>query len=186
MSRKLQGLTQQTRARLGIPTQPQVVLLTMGGVAEPYAFLSQLQQYRDIFFVVLGAGDVLERCDNVVLLPHRAAVFPPDLVCACDAVVSKTGYSILAEAYHAGVPFGYVVRQRFREAPVLASYITAHMRGVAITEPEFYSGAWLACLPDLLALPRQPQREPRGAEQVARFVYGLMRGQQVPSSGQGV
>jgi len=175
VSRKPQRSTQQTRAQLGIPAQAQAVLLTMGGVSEPYTFLSQLQHYRDTFFVVVGAVDALERHDNVVLLPHRSAVFPPDLVYACDAVVSKTGYSTLAEAYHAGVPLGYVVRQRFREAPVLASYITAHMHGVAIAEPAFSNGTWLACLPELLALPRQPQRDTHGAEQLARFVHGLIK-----------
>ena len=87
--------------------------------------------------------------------------------------MSKTGYSTLAEVYHAGVPFGYVVRQRFREGPVLDAYITAHMSGRAITELEFHSGAWLSCLPEILALPRQPQRETCGAAQIAHFVYGL-------------
>jgi hypothetical protein len=102
-------------------------------------------------------------------------VFHPDLVYACDAVVSKTGYSILVETYHAGVPFGYVRRQRFREGPVLEAYIAAHMSGIAMTEPEFHSGAWLTRLPELLTLPRQPQREAYGAHQVARFVHELVR-----------
>ncbi len=70
---------------------------------------------------------------------------------------------------------GYVVRQRFRETPVLAPYITAHISGLTIPEAAFYSGAWLSWLPDLLLLPCQPQREPRCAEQIARYVYGLMR-----------
>jgi len=170
----------------------QAVLLTMGGVPEPYAFLSQLQHYRDIAFVVLGAGEgaplnwrpsadavagiALERRDNVVLLPLRPAFYSPDLIYACDAVVSKIGYSTLAEVYHAGVPLGYIGRPQFRETAVLASYITANMSGRAITEAAFQSGAWLSCLRDLLRLPRQPQRESRGAEQIARFVYGLVRG----------
>jgi predicted glycosyltransferase len=147
----------------------------MGGIPESYTFLSQLQQHRDTCFVVLGAGDCLEQHDNVIVLPYRSTVFPPDLVHACDAVVSKAGYSIVAEAYHAGVPFGYVRRGRFREGPVLDAYIAAHMQSITITAPEFHSGAWLSCLPDLLALPRQPQRETRGAEQIARFVQGLVR-----------
>jgi hypothetical protein len=149
----------------------------MGGVSEPYAFLAQLQHYRDVSFVVLGVGEAMEKRNNVVLLPHRSEIFSLDLIYACDAVVSKVGYSTLAEVYHAGVPFGYVVRQRFRETPVLAAYIASHMSGLAITEAAFYSGAWLSCLPDLLSLPRQPQREPRGAEQIARFVYGLVQGE---------
>src|SRR5215510_7945972 len=61
VSRKPQCSPQQTRARLGLPMSAQAVLLTMGGVPEPYAFLAQLQHYRDISFVVLGAGEALER-----------------------------------------------------------------------------------------------------------------------------
>ncbi len=180
VSRQPQGSRQQTRTQLGIPAQAPAVLLTMGGIPESYAFLSQLQQHRDTCFVVLGAGDCLEQHDNVLVLPYRSTVFPPDLVHACDAVVSKAGYSIVAEAYHAGVPFGYVRRERFREGPVLDAYIAAHMHSIAMTEPEFRSGAWLSYLTDLLALPRQPQRETRGAEQVARFVHGLVREQYGP------
>jgi hypothetical protein len=177
VSRQPQRSRQQTRAQLGIPTRAPAVLLTMGGIPQSYTFLShlsQLQQHRDTCFVVLGAGDCLEQHDNVTVLPYRSTVFPPDLVHACDAVVSKAGYSIVAETYHAGVPFGYVRRERFREGPVLDAYIAAHMQSITITEPEFHSGAWLSCLPELLALPRQPQRETRGAEQVARFVHGLV------------
>jgi len=180
VSRKPQHSPQQTRSHLGIPMLAQAVLLTMGGVPEPYAFLSQLQHYRDMAFVVLGAADALERRDNVVLLPLRPAFYSPDLIYACDAVVSKIGYSTLAEVYHAGVPLGYIGRPQFRETSVLASYITANMSGLAITEAAFQSGAWLSCLPDLLRLPRQPQRESRGAEQIARFVYGLVRGESGP------
>ena len=176
VSRTPQRSVAQTRARLGIPMETQAVLLTMGGVPEPYAFLSQLSDYGDTAFVVIGAEDTPEPHDNVVCLAHRSAIFPPDLIYACDATVSKVGYSTLAEAYHAGVPLGYVVRQQFRETPVLASFITTHMRGLAITEPEFYSGTWLSRLPDLLALPREAPRERRGAAQIARFVYELVRG----------
>jgi hypothetical protein len=178
--RQPQRSRQQTRAQLGIPAQAPAVLLTMGGIPESFAFLSQLQRHRDTCFVVLGAGDGVEQHDNVLVLPYRSTVFPPDLVHACDAVVSKAGYSIVAEAYHAGVPFGYVRRERFREGPVLDAYIAAHMSSIAMTEPEFRSGAWLARLPELVALPRQPQRETRGAEQIARFVHGLVREQYSP------
>jgi hypothetical protein len=180
VSRQPQRSRQQIRAQLGLPAQAPAVLLTMGGIPASYPFLSQLQQHRDTCFVVLGAGDCLEQHDNVIVLSYRSTVFPPDLVYACDAVVSKTGYSIVAEAYHAGVPFGCVRRERFREGPVLDAYIAAHMPSITITEPEFHSGAWLSCLPELLALPRQPQRETRGAEQVARFVHGLVREQYGP------
>jgi UDP:flavonoid glycosyltransferase YjiC (YdhE family) len=180
VSRPPQRTRQQTRAQLGIPAQAPAVLLTMGGIPESYAFLPLLHQHHNTCFVVLGAGDCVEQHDNVIVLPYRSTVFPPDLVYACDAVVSKAGYSIVAEVYHAGVPFGHVRRERFREGPVLDAYIADHMQALTMTEPEFHSGAWLSCLPDLLALPRQPHRETRGAEQIARFVYELVRSQYGP------
>src|SRR5262245_61247235 len=157
VSRHPQRSAQQTRAQVGIPPQALALFLTMGGIPEPYRFLSQLQHDHDTFFVVLGAADTLERRNQVVLLPHHSPVFPPDLVYACDAVVSKTGYSILAEAYHAGVPFGYVRRQRFREGPVLDTYIATHMHGIAIAESEFHRGAWLPSTSALLHLPTPTQ-----------------------------
>ena len=94
---------------------------------------------------------------------------------AADALVGKTGYSTVAEAYHAGVPYGHVSRLHFRESDVMTSYIQAHMRGIEFAEDEFRSGAWLAHLPELLALGHIQRAEPNGADQAARFLLGLAR-----------
>jgi UDP-N-acetylglucosamine:LPS N-acetylglucosamine transferase len=111
----------------------------------------------------------------VVLLPHHSEFFHPDLLNACDAVVGKLGYSTLAEAYQAGIPFGYVQRPRFRESAVLAAYIQAEMRGLEIPAAHFEDGSWLSALPALLALPRLERQEPNGAVQVGEFVGGLWK-----------
>lgn len=170
VSRCPQHTPQETRAALHLPADANVVLMTMGGIPEPLQDMTRLHSHPETLFVVLGGARTMVRQANVLLLPHRPAVLPLDLVYACDAVVSKAGYSILAETYHAGVPFGYVIRSRFREAPVLARYIAAHMPGLALTETALHQSTWLASLPDLLALPRQPVRVERGAAQVAHFI----------------
>src|SRR5215813_6366295 len=72
VGRQPQRSRQQTRAQLGLPAQAPAVLLTMGGIPQSYTFLSQLQQHRDTWFVVFGAGDCLEQHDNVIVLPHRS------------------------------------------------------------------------------------------------------------------
>ena len=88
--------------------------------------------------------------------------------------MGKVGYSTLAEVYHGGVPFGYIKRPHFQESEILAAYIQKHMNGIAIGEKEFEEGTWVSHLSELLALSSIQRRGPNGAEQVARFAYGLL------------
>ena len=145
----------------------------MGGVQREYNFLDHLNQQRGIHFIVPGGSASRERRGNAILLPPRSEFFHPDLLNACDAVAGKLGYSTLAEAYHAGIPFGFIQRARFREAPVLAAYIQSDMRGFEIPAARFEDGGWLSTLPDLVAMPRLERSEPNGAEQAAEFIAGL-------------
>ena len=166
------------RERLGITMQRPLVLITMGGlsVSDTPSFSAQLAAHPDVTFLIPGGdGDQLYSEGHIIHLPHHSAFYHPDLVNASDALVGKTGYSTVAEAYHAGVPYGYVSRPHFPESGVMASYIQAHMRGLSFEEQEFRSGAWLARLPELLELGRIARHEPNGAEQVAGFVSTLFR-----------
>ena len=174
VSRKMKTSAQEIRKKLSIPADTKAVLITMGGIEEQYDFLEQLTRKRDVRFVIPGATREVKIHDNLVRLPHHSDFFHPDLVNACDAVIGKVGYSTLAEIYYAGVPFGYVARSRFRESQILVSYIENQMYGLPISGDQFYSGHWLTSLPHLLALPRIHRKDPRGAEQVARFVYDLI------------
>ncbi len=94
---------------------------------------------------------------------------------AADVVIGKAGYSTVAEAYHAGIPFGFVSRQKFREAATMAHFIKRDMHGVEISADEFQNGNWLHGLDELLAMPRIKRREANGAEHVAEFINGTLR-----------
>jgi hypothetical protein len=109
-------------------------------------------------------------------LPHRSTHFHPDLVNASDVVIGKAGYSTLAEVYHAGIPFGYRARPRFRESQVLTSYIEQHMHGLPVAETDFYDGSWVTRIEELLAMPRFSRRDVHGAGQAARFICALLDG----------
>lgn len=166
------------RERLDIPLEAKTVHLTMGGI-EPgeYGFLAQLNGQPDTYFVIPGGSQSgLERRGNARLLPHHSEFYHPDLLNACDAVVGKLGYSTLAEAYQAGLPYGYIPRERFRETAPLAAFVRAEMRGVEIPAAQFEEGRWLALLPDLLAEPRVERDGPNGAVEIAGFVAGLLAG----------
>lgn len=164
------------RARLGIPSRARVVLITMGGIPQQHAFLDRLTQMPRVYFVVPGHTRA-ERRDNVILLPHRSAFYHPDLVHASDVVIGKAGYSTVAEAYRAGIPFVFVSRAKFREARTMARFIKAQMHGIEIAPDEFASGRWLARLDAVLALPRLVRREANGATLVAQFIQNVLETQ---------
>jgi hypothetical protein len=172
----------ETRARLGLPREAPVVLITMGGIPDTYDFWGHLSECGQVYFIIPGGSETTTRRGNLALMPHRSEFFHPDLVNACDAVVGKAGYSTIAEAYHAGLPFGYVSRERFREATVLKAFLQSEMQGIEIGEPEFKAGAWVARLPELLALPRSPRPAVNGAAQAADFICQIV---QAPPGGSG-
>jgi UDP-N-acetylglucosamine:LPS N-acetylglucosamine transferase len=113
--------------------------------------------------------------DNLIILPHRSDFYHPDLVNASDAVIGKVGYSTVAEVYHAGVPFGYIVRSNFRESEPMTVFIEREINGIFLGEFEFSMGAWTAKLNDLLELTRLPRRAVNGADQVGRFITGVIK-----------
>ncbi len=158
------------RRKLGLPARTKAVLLTMGGVQPRYGFLEALRAYRGVWFIIPGGGERWEQDDNLVRLPHHSPIYHPDLVNSCDAVIGKLGYSTLAEAYHAGVPYGFIRRPGFRESDVLGDYVAAHMPAVDVPEAAFDSGDWSAFLPRLLDLPRRAPAGPNGAAAIADFI----------------
>lgn len=174
VSRKPRIPPEDVRKKLNIPAREPMVLITMGGVGWEYTFLERLENMPGVHFVVPGAGHRWEQRGNLVLLPSHSEFYHPDLVNACDVIIGKVGYSTLAESYHAGIPFGYVARAKFRESETLVAYIDAQMNSMRISETHFLTGDWLSTLPELLALPRLRRDGPNGAKQVAEFVMGLL------------
>ncbi len=160
----------QIRRQLGLPSGVPAVMITMGGIAWEYTFYDRLQAATDYYFIVPNGGKKPERRGNLILLPTHSSFFHPDLMNAADAVISKVGYSSLAEVYQSGMPLGYIPRPQFPESPVLVEYIRHNMPGLPITEAEFVAGDWLTRLPDLLALPRVDRGNVNGAEQAAAFI----------------
>jgi hypothetical protein len=174
VSRKPRKPASEIRKRLGIPAERKIVLITLGGIQGDYSFLNEMKKSEDVCFVIPGAAEETQVLGNLFPLPHHSELFHPDLVNASDAVIGKVGYSTLAEVYNAGVPFGYIARRKFRESPILVSYIENQMRGLSIDGDEFYNGRWISCLPDLLSFPRIQRDDSCGATEVSLFIYDLL------------
>jgi hypothetical protein len=174
VSRKFRTTGPEIRRKLGIPLTQKIVLITTGGIPEPHGFLDQLKKFADATFILPGSSRSPELHDNLVLLPHRSAFFHPDLVNASDAVVGKVGYSTIAEVYAAGVPFGHAARCPYPESPGLVDFISRQINGIALSEADFGNGRWLAILPKLLELPRQPREVSNGSEQIAAYICNVL------------
>lgn len=162
------------RAPYGIPTDDQVVLITMGGLDQASPALRRLGAAHPVWFLIPTSGSDLGRDGRMLYLPHSAETYHPDLIAASDAVVGKVGYSTLAEVYHAGIAFGYIARPDFRESAPLVRYIERELEGRPMRAEAFVAGDWIAELPDLLALPRRDRVRPNGAQEIATFITGLL------------
>lgn len=163
----------ETRSKIGVPAGYPMIVITMGGVSASYRFVETLESVSDIYFVIPGAVREKVIRNNLILLPEHSEHFHPDLIHASDAVIGKVGYSTLAEVYHAGVPFGYVARPAFPESPPLTAYIEREMTGIEFAEADFYDGAWIERVPELIKLGRTRRRSKNGADQIARYVTRL-------------
>lgn len=160
----------EIRRQLGIPQGEKMILVTMGGIGSQYPFLEKLKSHPQAYFLVPGGSDSYETHGKLILIPHHSSYYHPDLVNAADAVIGKLGYSTLAEAYHAGIPFAYIPRPRFRESPAMSHFVLDHMHGIEVPEEKFYAGDWLEIVPRLLEIPRCRPAGPNGADQIAQYL----------------
>ena len=159
----------EVRRRLDIPEGRKLVVIALGGTPIPPGQFSRIRLPDNVTAVIPGGNNPVD-IEGIKWIPTHSSFHHPDLIRAADAVVGKAGYSTLAEIYHAGTPFGHVSRPRFREAPVMESFIREHMSGVSIPTDAFESGSWVDYLDALFALPRIEPTEANGADQVAEFL----------------
>jgi UDP:flavonoid glycosyltransferase YjiC (YdhE family) len=174
VSRKPRRSAAVIREMLGVPADQKLVLVTMGGVAQDYRFLDPKRVPEGVHLVVSGGSRSFQNGPRTTWLPMSTAFYHPDLINACDAVIGKAGYSTLAEAYNAGVPFGYVARSGFRESDILADFIESRMHSLPLSAEDFFDGNWFDHLARLTRLPRVPRRPANGSGPIADFVAALI------------
>ncbi len=164
----------EVRKRLGIAEEEKMVLLTMGGVPDTYDFFSALPPRLDWRLVIPGCDPMQFSHEDVITLPTHSTFPHPDLMKAADALVGKAGYSTIAEAYHAGIPFGYIGRPASPESAVLESFLKDEMPSLAIPNDAYARGDWIRHVPELLGIPRGRMQSENGADTVARYLLELL------------
>lgn len=170
ISRRPRTDPKEIRAQLKVPPEAKMVVVSMGGVPDRFQFLHHLPATIDPYIVVPSANGMSSPHPKVILLPTHSQFFHPDLLQAADLLIGKAGYSTIAEAYHTGVPFGYIARPQSPESPALERFIQSHLSAHPITTQAYIEGRWLDRLPELLQMPRSRPAQENGADTVARLL----------------
>ncbi len=170
VARQPRHTREQTRQALGIDARQPVVLITMGGIVQDLRHLQTNTSAGEVVYIIPGGSDMEQREENLIRLPHHHGYFHPDLVHACDLVVGKLGYSTIAEAYHAGVPYLYIPRNHFRETRPLADFVETELAGAPLPEADFFDGSWVNRIAPMLAQAMPKQERRNGADQIADFL----------------
>lgn len=129
------------RRELGISGPEPVVLVTMGGTGQDLPALRRLKEVEAT--VLLTGMDEGGRDGNLVRFRRGDVVYLPDLIAASDLVVSKLGYSTVAEVWLQDRPLLYVGNDRFREVPVLRDFVHEELEAREISMGALEAGDWV-------------------------------------------
>jgi hypothetical protein len=146
------------RVRYGLPADAIIVLLSFGGIGLerfPYAALAAWPEY--LFVTTEPVAGPLP--PNVRRLPARQ-IAHQEVVRACDAVITKPGYGIVAECLATRTPMLYCDRGAFPEYPVLVRALETSGPALHLPRAALLAGEIGPALARLLAL-RRPWRVPR-------------------------
>lgn len=174
ISRRPRTSDSEIRRQLPVSPEKKLVLITLGGVAGDDYAIEPLADAEEYVFLLTGKEQLSDLPANVFCIPQASGLYHPDLVAASDVVIGKVGYSTLAEVYAAGVPFGYILREGFRESAVLADFISRKIAGVEIAANDLMSGNWIQQLAELIRLQPVCTNRDNGAEAAARHIVKIL------------
>ncbi|OFW03901.1 MAG: hypothetical protein A3I61_07625 [Acidobacteria bacterium RIFCSPLOWO2_02_FULL_68_18] len=158
---------------LKLPTDKPFVLMSFGGYGLPGLDTDLLAKFKK--YVVINAASkpvgrtrkevpLAERHGSLVTVNeetmYEAGVRYEDLVHASEAVVTKPGYGIIAEAIANDAAVLYTSRGHFPEYDVLVEEMPKYLRTAFIGQEDLFAGKWEPHLDKLLAQPRSKNKKP--------------------------
>jgi L-arabinokinase len=169
----------EVRRRLALPMEARIVLLSFGGIGVE---IPRVPAIDGVIFVNVRNGDARRAGGARVELTDTemaaSNVRYEDLVGACDAVMSKPGYGIVAECIANRTPLVYTSRGRFAEYPCLVDGIEKHLPHAFLTNDDLHAGRWAEALDRVLHRPRRvPSIAIDGAHVAARALVAIAAGQ---------
>lgn len=170
---------------LKLPADKPIALMSFGGYGIPSLDTEVLAKFKK-YTVVNAASKQAARAKKEPLVERRGALVTvneeamydagiryEDLVRAAEAVVTKPGYGIIAEAIANDAAILYTSRGHFPEYEVLVEEMPKYLRAAFISQEDLFAGRWESALDKLLAQsrPKNYKRpETNGAEVAAELL----------------
>lgn len=169
------GDKRSVRARLGLPPDRPLALVSFGGYGLRQLPLDRLDCLRDWGIVVSSPGEeplslpagVHSVCEDAM---YDSGLGYEDLVGAVDVVITKPGYGILSDCVANGAAMLYTPRGRFAEYEVMVREMPRLLRCRRLESEAFADGRWNEGLGELAVLPPPVQPRIDGAEVVAAMI----------------
>jgi L-arabinokinase len=160
--------------QLGIETEnrPKLVLVAFRAGDLANVDFQKLETIADVKFITLGLGRTF---DNTIDLPPNFIRFP-ELANACDAVISKPGYGLVAEVIANRVPLLYTSRDDFAEYDDLVLGLQQYAVAEFLPRENFASGNWEPYLRRLLERPVEwKEIAKNGADVAAEEILAILK-----------
>jgi L-arabinokinase len=165
---------------LKIPGDKPIVLSSFGGYGLPGLDTDLLAKFKK-YTVITTASVPLSRARKEIPLSERKGSFVSineeamydagiryeDLVLAADAVVTKPGYGIIAEAIANDAAVLYTARGHFPEYDVLVEEMPKYVRSAFFSHDDLFNGKWEPHLDKLLAQARVKKKPDTNGADVA-------------------
>jgi hypothetical protein len=174
----------ESRRGLGLPDDRRLALVSFGGYGVNQLNLDRIE-IPGWTLVTSGPPGVREPAPHagvsrIVLdetAVYRSGFRYEDLVAACDVVVTKPGYGIIAECAANRTAILYTSRGDFAEYDVLVREMPRMVRSCFFPQDDLFAGRWQPYLDALLAQPEpSPLPATSGAEVAAEIVLARLHG----------
>lgn len=124
----------ECRELFGFSSDKLYLLLSFGAYGIDYNVL-ETENLPDNVFLVVADGAKLSRPKFI----YMENVWYPDLVAACDFVITKPGYGILSECYFADTPIIYTDRGDFPEYQFLVDSLNRYFQSWYISQKDLFA-----------------------------------------------
>ena len=158
--------------QLQLNPKQRLVLVALGGIEMPLPMQSW-PQMPGVSMLIPAAWHIQR--PNTFAWENLGLNFI-DVLCACDAIITKPGYGTFTEAACNGVAVLYLERPDWPETVYLEAWLKKQARAISISRLQLEQGAIMDSLEQVLAAPKPERPNANGAEHAADLLLPLLLG----------